>query len=268
MEWLFLVIGAVVAGPLAVGLTLWRVRRALRRARRLRDRARAKDHLIELAELTGGLAHEIRNPLSAINLNLKLLAEEFANAGDDARRRNLTRLKRLQGEVQRLNDILDEFLRYAGHMELQPTETDLRRLVDELVDFFRPQAESSHVVLRSDLPSRPVTCRVDLAHLKQAVLNVMINATQAMSDGGELLLRLRARGRDAALEVIDTGPGIPPDAREKIFDAYYSTRPGGSGLGLPATRRIVRGHGGDIEVDGEPGRGTRFVISLPLAGED
>ncbi len=264
MEWVYLVIGGVLGAGAAAVLMLGRARRVIRHARRLRAQVRNKGHLVELAQLTGGLAHEIKNPLSTIKLNLKLLAEEFPDGDEDLHRRNSNRLGRLQDEVQRLHDILDEFLQYAGNAELHPAEVDLREVVAELVDFFRPQAESRRVVLRPSLPDSPVVCRVDGALIKQAILNLMINAAQAMGEGGEMLLRLAADARRAVLEVIDTGPGIEPEARERIFQAYYSTRRG-AGLGLPTTRRIVRRHDGEITVDGEPGKGTRFVITLPLA---
>jgi len=260
-------IGALVAAPVAAGVTLWLSRRILLRARQLQRRARSTERLVELAQLTSGLAHEIKNPLSTIKLNLDLLSEELASSGSERDRRNLIRLRRLQDEVQRLHGVLDEFLRFAGKMELHPQVHDLRQLVEELIDFFRPQAESSRVVLRASVPAEPVACSVDAGLFKQAVLNLMINATQAMTDGGELLLRLDRQEDQAALEVIDTGPGIEPEACERIFQAYYSTRPGGSGLGLPLTRRIVRLHGGDVRVHSEPGKGTRFVICLPLANE-
>jgi signal transduction histidine kinase len=108
---------------------------------------------------------------------------------------------------------------------------------------------------------------VDVRLIKQAVLNLMLNATQAMAEGGELLLRLGTDTGRAVLEVIDTGPGILPDVRKRIFDAYYSSRPGGSGLGLPTTRKILHQHGGDIQVDSQPGKGTRFIVTLPLSQE-
>jgi len=265
MKWVSLFIGALVAAPVAVALTLWRARRAVVRARLLAERARRRQHLLELASLTGGLAHEIKNPLSTIKLNLKLLAEDFARSSDDSSRRSYNRLLRVQDEVQRVYDILDDFLKYAGNQELHRSESDLRQVVEELIDFFRPQAESGHVVVRSSLPEAPLLCSVDVGLIKQAILNLMINAAQAMGEGGELLLRLSSDQERAVLEVIDTGLGIEPKLRERIFDAYYSTRPGGSGLGLPTTRRIIRQHDGEIRVDSELGKGTRFVVSLPLS---
>ena len=266
--WLFLLAGVLLAAPVTAALTIYFSRRALATARRMRGRQRADRHLLGLAKLTGGLAHEIKNPLSTVKLNLKLLAEDLAASDDDLHRRNVNRLELLSGEVQRLNDILDDFLKYAGGQELHRTETDLRELVGQLVDFFRPQAESHRVVIRPAVGPEPIICRVDPAMIKQAVLNLMINASQAMTEGGELMLRLGRQGRDAVLEVIDTGPGIDAEVRKRIFDPYYSNRPGGSGLGLPTTQRIVRQHDGDIQVDGDPGQGTRFVVTLPLAKHD
>jgi signal transduction histidine kinase len=268
MQWLSFCLGVVVAAPLAVLATVWRARRDLVRARRVAEKARTREHLVELARLTGGLAHEIKNPLSTIKLNLKLLAEEFQHSDDRLHRRNHARLCRLQDEIQRVSDILDDFLKYAGRAELHPVRADLRAVIEELIDFYRPQTESARVVLRASLPETSVPCRMDVGLIKQAILNLMINATQAMPDGGELLLKLVSRDGRAVLEVIDTGPGIEPGVLGRIFDAYFTTRSGGSGLGLPTTRRIVRLHDGDIQVNSELGKGTRFVISLPLAKND
>jgi signal transduction histidine kinase len=237
-----------------------------------------QEHLAELGTLTGGLAHEIKNPLSAIKLNLQLLAEDFELAEDDVGRRHFKRLRRLQDEVQRLHDILGDFLRFVANQELQTEEVDLRQALEELIDFFRPQAEAARVVLRGLMPPQPVFVDVDVPLFKQAVLNLLINAVQAVSDGesrqgqpdpnwsrgGELILRLTTSLSKAVLEVIDTGPGIPQDVLPRIFDAYYSTRPGGTGLGLPTTRRIIRQHQGDLVAESEVGKGTRFRITLPM----
>jgi len=265
MDGTWLVIGVLAGALFGAFLTYWHGRRRLAEARRSVERAQSQEHLVELAKLTGGLAHEIKNPLSTIKLNLTLLAEALAAGEQDTTGRNYNRLVRVQSEVQRVGDILDDFLKYTSKKELRRETVDLRQLVEELADFFRPQAESNHVVLRTYLPDSPVTCSVDVSLIKQAILNLMINATQAMADGGEMLLRLGVDRDRAVLEVIDTGPGIDPEIRDKIFDAYFSKRPGGSGLGLPTTRQIVRQHEGEINMDGEPGKGTRFVVSLPLA---
>jgi len=243
------------------------MRRLWRGAKRLAARSRGHEQLVELGHLAGGLAHEIRNPLSTINLNLKLLAEDLGRSPDEQHSRWLRRLEGVQDEADRLRDILDDFLRYAGKCELSPELLDLRHVVGELADFFAPQADAGHVVLRTTLPDRPVTCRLDPGLIKQALLNLMINAVQAMDSGGELIIRLSAGRDEASIEVTDTGCGMSAADVAKAFRAYHSTRNGGSGLGLATTQRIIQASGGSIHVESEPGRGTRFVISLPLVRE-
>ncbi len=259
-----IIIGALLAGPVWVAAVLWFSRRMWRNVRRLSARARGQGHLIEVAQLAGGLAHEIRNPLSTINVNLKLLSEDLARRQDEESKRMVRRLETVRSEADRLRDILDDFLRYAGHYELQTAPVDVRRMIEELVDFFAPQAEAGRIVHRSTMPETEVRCSLDVNLIKQALLNLMINGSQAMPDGGELLVKLSTQRNWAVIEVIDTGSGMEPDELNKIFGVYYSTKKQGSGLGLPTTRRIIREHGGDITVESEPGKGTRFVITLPL----
>lgn len=251
-----------------IGAVVWAAA-ALCARRKRRQRAEASDArhqqaLAELSQLAGGLAHEIKNPLSTINVNLGLLAEDLQRRDDEEHHRWLRRLLSVQQEADRLKTTLDEFQRLAGRMELAPETVDLRTLVDELVDFFGPQAEADGVLLRSDLPDEPVVCSVDVKLIKQALLNLLLNAVQAMPEGGEMLLRLCRSEGFAHLEVIDTGPGLAPEDLQRIFNVYYSTKTGGSGLGLPTTRRIIREHGGDIRVESEVGKGTRFILMLPL----
>ncbi|MDY7108466.1 MAG: ATP-binding protein [Planctomycetota bacterium] len=254
------------------------LRRAEYRARQAERRARQAERLAELGAMTGGLAHEIKNPLSTIGLNAQLLGEDLADADlpDDERQRLKRRLDALTREVERLRGILTDFLQFAGRMKLDPRPHDLVRLVDELSDFFHPQCDQAGIMLRTQLPAEPVMAEVDEAVLKQAILNLMINAVQAMKppeggEGGEhrrcgdLMLRLE-RGRDEVrLHVIDTGPGIEPGKLEEIFHPYVSHKTGGTGLGLPTARRIVEEHGGRLDAHSEPGRGSDFVVHLPLA---
>lgn len=262
--WQWVVLGALISSPVWVLGTLLASRRLWRSARRLTARARGHDQWVELGHLAGGLAHEIRNPLSTVNVNLKLLYEDLARLDGDDPRRMQRRLASVQTEAARLKDILDDFLRFAGRIELTRTSLDLRRVVGELIDFFAPQASSARVVIRSSLPEEPVRVSVDVNLIKQAMLNLMINAVQAMSGGGELLIKVSATRSLANIEVIDTGPGMAPDELERIFQVYYSTKTRGMGLGLPTTRRLIREHDGNIRVESEPGKGTRFIITLPL----
>jgi len=235
--------------------------------RRRSVRARGQDHLAELGRLAGGLAHEIKNPLSTINLNLRLLGEDLARGNEEQQRRWLRRLQGVQEESNRVKTILDDFLRYAGKYEMSAAPTDLRQVVGEICDFFAPQAEDAKVVMRSCLPDGPVVCRIDGNLFKQALLNLMINAVQAMSGGGELIIRVSRTGDSGVVEVIDTGPGIPPEQVDRVFDVYHSTKKHGTGLGLPTSRRIVHEHRGAIRLESEAGKGTRFVVSLPLSEE-
>jgi signal transduction histidine kinase len=222
----------------------------------------------ELGKLTGELAHEIKNPLSTIKINLKLIAEELEGAnldkGDQRFTRALRKIAVIQKETDRLEQILDGFLRYIGRTELQLASVDISSLISDMFDFYSPQAHSHSIIIRQQLYDKPLVCKADEGMLKQAILNLFINAQQAMSDGGELLIRTERRKKDAVIQISDTGSGIGPDKLPHIFDAYYSSRSQGSGLGLPTAKKIVEAHNGTITVDSEPGKGTSFTIRLPL----
>jgi len=137
--------------------------------------------------------------------------------------------------------------------------------MSDMVDFYSPQARSHSIIIRQQLYDKPLVCKADEGMLKQVILNLFINARQAMSDGGELLIRTARRNKDAVIQISDTGSGIAPDKLPNIFDAYYSSRPQGSGLGLPTAKKIVEAHNGTISVDSELGKGTSFTIKLPLS---
>ena len=254
-----------VAGLLAGGAV---AAAAYRRVERLRQQARQAERLAELGTLTGGLAHEIKNPLSTIQLNLQLLREDLPDPEQDpAFRRIVNRLTTVQREASRLRDILDDFLRYAGNMELVRKPTDVNTLLEEMVDFFHPQAQLQRVQLRLRRSEQPLVVPLDERLIKQALLNLLINAVHAMPEGGDILLSARREGDGdgrAVIDVIDTGKGIDPDALGKIFQAYYSTKKGGHGLGLAISKRIVEEHGGTIGATSEVGKGTDFRIELPL----
>ncbi len=232
--------------------------------------------------MTGGLAHEIKNPLSTIGLNAQLLAEglDELEIPDDAKGRLSRRLASLRREVDRLRGILQDFLDYAGELRLDRRELDVNQLLAELVDFFLPQAQGQGVRLRAELSADPLRASVDERAFKQSVLNLMLNAVQAMAQpdaaadatprAKELIVRTQ-RIHDSAgkgtlsVQVIDTGPGIPADKLPRIFEPYFTTKPGGSGLGLPTTRRLIEAHGGRLDVHTDPGRGTAFTISIPAS---
>ena len=228
-----------------------------------------------LGAVAGGLVHEIRNPLSTMNITLQLLQEDFADAPEDDERaqRVQRRVTALRREVTRLEEILDDFQRYAGMRRLDLAQIDVNRVLEEVTAFVRPECARVGVRLMF-WPDRSLPLvRLDERLLKQAVLNLLLNAIQAMEEmaGGseppdrtlELIVRTRTEGETVRIDVIDSGEGIPVEQIDKIFDIFYSTRGKSRGLGLAITREIIKRHGGHIDVQSSAGNGTRMSIILP-----
>ncbi len=284
--WFYLFLGVSLGVLGSIPLAGVWGRRTERRVRQLERRARAAQRLAELGTLTGGLAHEIKNPLSTVGLNVQLLQEDVQElAGEtglgasqqDGLGRVQRRLGSLRRETLRLRDILEDFLRFAGRVELAPKPTNIHEVIDELADFFEPQAREAGVNLRTQLAAAEPVISADAPLLKQALLNLLINASQAMAQareegkphGGasELIIRTERGkalgGEELRIHITDTGPGMPPEVAAKVFQPYFSTKRGGTGLGLPTSRRIIEEHGGQINVHSDPGRGTDFTITLP-----
>ncbi len=225
------------------------------------DKLRAQ--YTEIAVLAGGLAHEIKNPLSTISLNIELLAEDFSEATTPRERRALERIERVQKECSRLTGLLNDFLGFARPRPLLREEVNINRFIEDLLDFFAPQAgEAGIEVVRLLDPNLPYVM-IDREQLRSAMLNLILNAQQAMLGGGRLEVRTRRVPEGLAVDLIDTGCGMKPDTLAHIFDAFFSTKRGGTGLGLPTTRKIVEAHGGKILVQSEPDHGTQFTIQLP-----
>jgi len=234
----------------------------------LLERQRLQAENTELATLAGGLAHEIRNPLSTIGMNLELLAEELENDDSQRARRMLRRISSLQCECRNLEEILNAFLQFARAGELHLEEGNLNRIVSDYVAFLEPQARSVEVELRLHLDSDLPVVMLDRSLMRQALVNLCRNAMEAMQDGGSIDLLTRTRGDQVVLEIIDTGKGMDEKTRQQMFQAFFSTRSGGSGLGLPTVRRIVEAHHGRISCESEVGKGTRFTITLPARRPD
>jgi signal transduction histidine kinase len=285
--WWFIIGVAAGAAAMLPVLRMW-TRRTERRARRAERRARDAERLAELGSMTSGLAHEIKNPLSTIGLNAQLLAEAIDDASlpNEDRERLRRRVDSLSREAERLGGILTDFLQFAGRIKLDPQPKDLSRIVDELSDFFHPQCDQHGVTLRVNVPDKPLMVQVDEGLFKQALLNLLLNAVQAMSPrpsvsgvsgpgrstgqsaGRELILRIESDDDEARVHVIDTGPGIPTEKLDEIFRPYVSHKIGGTGLGLPTARRIIEEHGGRLVAHSELGRGSDFVIHLPRSRSD
>jgi len=230
----------------------------------------------ELAKLTGELAHEIKNPLSTIKVNLQLakealddvdLAEPSRVLWDQCRHSLAGAARKIavvQKETDRIEQILDGFLKYVRRPDLQLTTVDLNELVSDMVDFYSPQAYSHALTVRQSFSNDLLLCRADPGALKQVLLNLFINSQQAMDKGGELMIRTARRADQAVIQVSDTGRGIPPERLPTLFQPYRSLRSGGNGLGLATAKKIIEAHDGTISVHSEVDKGTAFTIELPL----
>ncbi len=221
------------------------------------------DQYTEIARLAGGLAHEIKNPLSTIRLNMELLAEDFEGSESQRDRRALRKVQLVEKECQRLQDLLDDFLNFAKVRHLRQEPTNLNDQIDQVLDFFRPKAEAAGIEVLTYLAADLPTVLLDRESFRGALLNLLLNAEQAVESGGQIVLRTFPTADGVGLHLIDTGCGMNEETRFQIFDAFFSTKSGGSGLGLPTTRKVIEAHGGLIIVQSEPGKGTQFTIQLP-----
>jgi len=226
------------------------------------------DTYAELVKLVSELAHEIRNPLSSIRLNMELLAEDVEAITESGSANQMTRRARakidlVRQECDRLQKLLDDFLDFSRQEGIDPEPGNLNAEIEQLLDFFQPRADDAGVELVRYLDPELPAVRIDRETFRSAILNLLINATQAMDAGGQLMVRTRSSGLGVMIELIDTGPGMGPETLARVFEAFYSTKQGGSGLGLPTARKIVEAHGGTIDVESAPGRGTKVAIWLP-----
>ena len=216
------------------------------------------------SELVGALAHEIRNPLSTIRLNMELLAEDFQEPENPRERRAIAKIELVRQECDRLQKLLGDFLDFARQESLDLEPGNLNTEMSDLLEFFSPEAKRSNVeIVRYLDPALPAV-RLDHKTFRSAVLNLLLNAVQAMHEGGQLVVRTRLSGMGVVLELIDTGPGMDEETLARAFRAFYTTKQGGSGLGLPTTRKVIEAHGGSIDIQSAPGRGTKVAIWLPV----
>jgi signal transduction histidine kinase len=216
--------------------------------------------LAAIGRLTAGVGHEVKNPINAIVVHLELMRTKLG----DADHRAMRHLEIIESEIQRLDRVVQTLVDFSRPVELQLKEQDMRRIVSGVLMLASAELETRDIQVQSDLPDRPVLAKVDADLLKQALLNVVINGAQAMSEGGKLRVSLAEDGRVAMLSIHDQGAGIPPDVRDKIFDLYFTTKKDGSGIGLAMTYRIVELHNGSIEVESDATHGTTFILRFPL----
>ncbi|MGD0670231.1 MAG: ATP-binding protein [Bryobacteraceae bacterium] len=219
------------------------------------------DRLAALSRVSGGVAHEVKNPLNAILLHVEVARAKLAH-GDTALE---PQMDIISSEILRLDRVVKTFLDFTRPVELNLANMPLDEFVRDILDLARPQADASGIRVHAERKAEGVEVRIDRDLLKQAVLNIVVNAIEAMPAGGELRLESSAAGDTAEIRVSDTGPGIPPGLKEKIFRLYFTTKQRGSGIGLAMAFRIVQLHDGTIDFTSEPGKGTAFFIRLPIA---
>jgi PAS domain S-box-containing protein len=224
---------------------------------------KVSERLAALGRITAGVAHEVKNPLNSMRLWLENLKESLSYDGDSTASRQAVQV--LDKEIDRLDQVVKRFLDFTRPMDVRLEATQLADLLKEVLEIAKPQLEKANILLAQLLPIDVPEVYVDRALLKQAVLNLVLNAAEAMPNGGQLRLVLSRRGEMAEITVGDTGKGIPPENQQRIFQLFFTTRPGGSGIGLASTFRIVQLHNGSIDFTSEVGRGTTFRIELPLA---
>jgi hypothetical protein len=219
------------------------------------------DRLAAISRISGGVAHEVKNPLNAILLHVEVARTRLAQGEADV----TPQMEVISREILRLDRVVKTFLDFTRPVELNYRVVPLRDVLREIEELTRPQAEAENIRMTVEPDPDGVDVRVDRDMFKQAFLNVVVNAIQSMKGGGELRLQCSSAGDTAEIRISDTGGGIPPELRDKIFRLYFTTKPGGSGIGLAMTFRIVQLHDGTIDFSSEPGKGTTFVIRLPIA---
>ena len=227
---------------------------------RIGNQLHVSERLAALGRVTAGVAHEVKNPLNSMRLWLEVLKGNMPVEPEAQQA-----VKMLDSEIDRLDRAVKTFLNFTKPLEFKLEETDLRLLLDEVLDAARPAIAQAGVELRVDLPSEFPPTLVDSQLMHQAVLNLLLNACEFTGPGGRITLSLRRSGDSAIIAVADSGKGIPAEDQKKIFQLFFTTRPGGTGIGLANTFRFVQLHNGRIEFDSEVGRGTTFRVELPLA---
>ena len=217
-----------------------------------------------IGRLTSGVGHEVKNPINAIVVHIELLKSKLTGASAPAMRH----LEIIEVEIHRLDRVVQMLVDFSRPVELQLRERDLRTVIGDVLTLAAAELSTRNVTLEIRMPLKPLVANVDADLLKQAALNVIQNGAQAMPEGGMLRVVLEEQRKFAVLRIADEGPGIPNDIREKIFDLYFTTKSGGSGIGLAMTYRIIQLHYGSIEVQSNPERGTEFQLRIPLAAAE
>ncbi len=229
--------------------------------RRIENEIELSRRLAAIGRLTSGVAHEVKNPINAIVVHLELLKEKMRDGDADSHRH----MDIIGREIHRLDRVVQTLVDFNRPVELRLTEFDLRKAIEDVVLLSAPEAARQNIRVETDVSREPLPVRADADLIKQALLNVVLNGVQAMTDGGVLSIRSHRDDAAASVEVHDQGGGIPANIRDKIFNLYFTTKKAGSGIGLAMCYRVLQLHNGSLDFVTEMGKGTTFRLVLPLA---
>jgi signal transduction histidine kinase len=229
--------------------------------RRIEDEIEMSRRLSANGRITRGVAHEVKNPINAIVLHLQLLQGKLRQVDPDTRRH----MDIIGSEIHRLDRVVQILVDFTRPRDLHLEETDLRRLLEDGAALAAPDAGRQRVTVTCELPSEPLMVKVDTDFIKQAILNVVLNGIQVMPSGGQLTISAHQEEETVVTEIRDQGNGIPAEVQDKIFELYFTTKKGGTGIGLAQTYQILQWHYGSVDFESVEGEGTVFRLRLPLA---
>jgi signal transduction histidine kinase len=227
--------------------------------RKISDEIQLSQRLAAIGRLTSGVAHEVRNPINAIMVHLEVLREKIKQIDPESKRH----MDVISSEIQRLDRVVQTLVDFTKPVELRLSDTDLRRIIEEVSVLAAPEAARHGVTVQCELPPEPLVVKADADLVKQAVLNIAINGIQAMPGGGALVMSATREETAVGIEVRDQGAGITPEIRDKIFNLYFTTKKSGSGIGLAMTYRVMQLHNGSVQFESQPGQGTAFHLRFP-----
>jgi len=227
--------------------------------RRLENELEVSQRMVAIGRLTSGVAHEVKNPINAIVVHLELLREKLRAPDADSSRH----MAIIENEIRRLDRVVKALVDFNRPMEPRFIVIDLRKLVDDVTMLASPDAARCGVTIESKLTADPLTVKADYDLMKQALLNIVLNGVQAMTRGGTLSLAARKSNDNVTIEIGDQGPGIPPEIQNKVFQLFFTTKVGGSGIGLAMSYRVLQLHNGSLGFESKAGVGTKFRMTLP-----